>query len=259
MSSLLNKENLKLETLTLFQEYRKTGRTKSRDRIMELNLGLVRKEAHHWVNQCNESYEDLLQVGCIGLIRAIERFDGTKGNAFSSFAIPYIRGEIQHYLRDKGYTVRIPRRWLDLGRQAMNLRRDYQTRYNRQPADAEIATALDISLKEWQEVKLAFQNREPLSLDVSINNDDEGGTCLGDLVPDPHYRSFQLGQDDRLRLQQALSELEERTRNILEFVFLKDLTQRETAEQLGISVVTVSRRVKKGLEILKETMAKEVF
>lgn len=259
MSSLLNKENLKLETLTLFQEYRKTGRTKLRDRIMEINLGLVRKEAHHWVNQCSESYEDLLQVGCIGLIRAIERFDGTKGNAFSSFAIPYIRGEIQHYLRDKGYTVRIPRRWLDLGRQAMNLRRDFQTRYNRQPSDTEIATALEISTEEWEEVKLAFQNREPLSLDVSVNSDDDSSTCLGDLVPDPHYRSFQLGQDDRLRLQQALSELEDKTRDILEFVFLKDLTQRETAEQLGISVVTVSRRVKKGLEILKETMAREVF
>ncbi|MEG3440208.1 RNA polymerase sigma factor SigF [Pannus brasiliensis CCIBt3594] len=256
---LLNQENLKLETLALFQEYRKTGQTKPRDRIMELNLGLVRKEAHHWVNQCSESYEDLLQVGCIGLIRAIERFDGTKGNAFSSFAIPYIRGEIQHYLRDKGHTVRIPRRWLDLGRQATNLRREFQASYHRQPTDAEIADGLSISIEEWQDVKLALQNREPLSLDVAVSGEEESGICLGDLVPDPHYRSFQLSQDDRLRLQQALAELEERTRNILEFVFLKDLTQRETAEQLGISVVTVSRRVKKGLEILKETMTREVF
>jgi len=78
-------------------------------------------------------------------------------------------------------------------------------------------------------------------------------------LPDPHYRSFQLCQEDRIRLQQALAQLEEKTRHILEFVFLKDLTQRETAEQLGISVVTVSRRVKKGLEILKETMTQEVF
>jgi RNA polymerase sigma-B factor len=252
--TIQNKENLKLETLTLFQAYQKTRQTKLRDRIMELNLGLVRKEAHHWVNQCPENYEDLLQVGCIGLIRAIERFDGSKGHAFSSFAIPYIRGEIQHYLRDKGYTVRIPRRWLDLGRQAMNLRRDFQAHHHRQPNDTEIATGLKISVQEWHDVKLAFQNREPLSLDVSVNNDENNSTSLGDLVPDPHYRSFQLSQDDHLRLQQALAELEEKTRNILEFVFLKDLTQRETAEQLGISVVTVSRRVKKGLEILKETM-----
>ena len=77
-------------------------------------MGWLEKEAHHWVNQCAESYEDLLQVGCIGLIRAIERFDTTKGSAFSSFAMPYIRGEIQHYLRDRSYSVRIPRRWLAL-------------------------------------------------------------------------------------------------------------------------------------------------
>ncbi len=257
--SILNQENLKMATLTLFQEYQKTGDNKLRDRIVELNVGLVRKEAHHWVNQCHENYEDLVQVGCMGLIRAIKRFDSTKGNALSSFAIPYIRGEIQHYLRDKGYTVRIPRRWLDLGRQSMNVCRDFQTVHNRQPNDKEISLALNISLEEWQEVKLALQNRKPLSLDVTVNNDEDNNTCLKDLIPDPHYRSFQLCQEDRLRLQQALAQLEDKTRHILEFVFLKDLTQRETAEQLGISVVTVSRRVKKGLEILKETMTQEVF
>ncbi|MDB9418769.1 RNA polymerase sigma factor SigF [Microcystis aeruginosa] len=257
--SVLNKENLKLETLSLFQKYQKTGDNKLRDRIVELNLGLVRREAHHWVNQCRENYEDLVQVGCIGLIRAINRFDSSKGHAFSSFAIPCIRGEIQHYLRDKGYTVRIPRPWLDLGRQATNVRRDFQSLYNRQPNDTEISLALNISPEEWQEVKLAFQNREPLSLDAMVNSDEDNNTCLKDLVPDPRYRSFQLCQEDCIRLQQALAQLEDKTRHILEFVFLKDLTQRETAEQLGISIVTVSRRMKKGLETLRETMIQEAF
>jgi RNA polymerase sigma-B factor len=162
-------------------------------------------------------------------------------------------------MREKGYTVRIPRRWLDLGRQATNVRRDFQSLYNRQPNDTEISRALNISSEEWQEVKLAFQNREPLSLDATVNNDEDNNTCLKDIVPDPRYRSFQLCQEDRIRLQQALAQLEDKTRHILEFVFLKDLTQRETAEQLGISVVTVSRRVKKGLEMLKETMLQEAF
>jgi RNA polymerase sigma-B factor len=253
------KENLKLDTLRLFQDYHNSGDTELRNQILELNFGLVRREAHHWVNQCSESFEDLLQVGCLGLIRAIERFEYNKGHAFSSFAIPYIRGEIQHYLRDKGYSMRIPRRWLELGRRSVSVRRDFQTRFNRQPTDAEIAKVLDISVKEWQDVKLAFQNREPLSLDVSVGNEEDGQVNLGDLIPDQKYRSFQLGQDDRIRLQSALGKLEDRTRKVLEFVFLQDLTQRQTAEELGISVVTVSRRVKKGLEVLKETMSKEVF
>lgn len=252
------KDNLKVETLTLFQNYKKFPTTQLRNQILKLNFGLLRKEAHHWVNQCNESYEDLLQVGSIGLIGAIERYDCEKGYAFSSFAIPYIRGEIQHYLRDKGHSVRIPRRLQELGQQAKMIRKDFQIRFNRQPTDSEIAQVLEVPLKEWMETKLALQNREPLSLDVSVGNDEDGETSLADLVADPNYRSFQLAQEDRLRLQQALAQLEQRTRDILEFVFLQDLTQKEAAEQLGISVVTVSRRVKKGLEVLKNTMNKEI-
>lgn len=245
---------LKHQSLRLLREYQKFGSPEIRNQLVHLNFGLVRKEAHHWVNQCTESYEDLLQVGCIGLIRAIERFDTTKGTAFSSFAIPYIRGEIQHYLRDRGCSVRIPRRWQTLRQQSVEITQDLRVKFNRQPTDSEIAVALEISLEEWQEIKLAHQNREPLSLDTPVGDVEEGTTSLGELVPDPRYRSFQLAQEDRIRLQQALANLEKRTREVLEFVFLHDLTQKEVAERLDISVVTVSRRVKKGLDALKKLM-----
>ena len=199
----------------------------------------------------------MLQVGCLGLIRAIERFEISKGHAFSSFAIPYIRGEIQHYLRDKGVTVRIPRRWLAIQQQAIGVSRSLREKYNRQPTDAEVAAALDISTEEWQEIKLAWANRAPLSLDVPVQDGEEGAASLGELVPDSNYRSFQLAQEDQIRLQQALLQLEQRTREVLEFVFLHDLTQKEVAERMGISVVTVSRRVKKGLDSLKTLMGVE--
>ncbi|HBL14706.1 MAG TPA: RNA polymerase subunit sigma [Cyanobacteria bacterium UBA11162] len=245
---------LKHETLRLLREYQQLESAEIRNQLVYLNLGLVRKEAHHWVNQCAESYEDLLQVGCIGLIRAIERFDTTKGTAFSTFATPYIRGEIQHYLRDRGSSVRIPRRWLALQQQSVGLIQELRGTLNRQPTDLEIAHALNISLSEWHEIKLANQNREPLSLDTPVSDTEEGTTSLGELVPDPRYRSFQLAQEDQIRLQQALAHLEQRTRDVLEFVFLHDLTQKEVAELLNISVVTVSRQVKKGLDSLKKLM-----
>lgn len=246
---------LKSESLQLLREYQKSPSPELRNQLVELNFGLVRKEAHHWVNQCTESYDDLLQVGSIGLIRAIERFDMSKGHAFSSFAIPYIRGEIQHYLRDKGSPVRIPRRWQALQHQAAGVIRNLQAQLNRQPSDAEVAAALQIELEEWQEIKLACRNRCPLSLDAPMRDEDDSSTCLGELLPDSQYRSFQLAQEDQIRLQQALFQLEKRTRDVLEFVFLHDLTQKETAERLGISAVTVSRRVKKGLKLLKKSMA----
>jgi RNA polymerase sigma-B factor len=254
MSTTVNHE-LKSESLGLLREYQKSPSPQTRNRLVELNFGLVRKEAHHWINQCTESYEDLIQVGCIGLIHAIERFDMAKGHAFSSFAIPYIRGEIQHYLRDKSPSVRIPRRWQTLQRQAALVIRDYQAQQNRQPSDAEIAQALEISLPEWQEIKLACKNRTLLSLDAPLSDEETQASSLGEIVPDTRYRSFQLAQEDQIRLQQALIRLEKRTREILEFVFLYDLTQKETAERLGISAVTVSRRVKKGLNLLQTFMA----
>jgi RNA polymerase sigma-B factor len=245
---------LKSESLELLRQYQNSRSQELRNKLVEINFGLVRKEVHHWHNQCGESYEDLLQVGCIGLIRAIERFDMSKGHAFSSFAIPYIRGEIQHYLRDKSPSVRIPRQWLELQSQAASLMPALQAKLMRQPTDAEVAAALGVAVTEWQEVKLATRNRAPLSLDAPMQDEEEGTTSLGELMPDPHYRSFQLAQEDVIRLQQALATLEEKTRQILEFVFLYDLTQKETADRLGISAVTVSRRVKKGLDTLKQLM-----
>lgn len=252
-------DKLKLNSLSLLQEYQQTQDARLRNKIVNLNIGLVRKEAHHWTNQCSESYEDLLQVGCLGLIRAIERFEVSKGNAFSSFAIPYIRGEIQHYLRDKSSTVKIPRRCLELRRKAKKFTLEFHQQHNQLPSDEDIAHALEVSLKEWQEAKLAYENREPVSLDVTVGDGEEGTTSLGDLVPDAHYRSFQLAQEDAIRLQQGLVQLEDRTRSVLEFVFLHDLTQKEVAELLDISVVTVSRRVKKGLTSLKKVMTSEII
>ncbi len=245
---------LKHEISQLLREYQQSRSERVRNQLVQLNFGLVRKEAHYWINQCHESYEDLLQVGCMGLIRAIEKFELSKGNAFSSYAMPYIRGEIQHYLRDKGVTVRIPRRWLALQQQAVGVSRSLREQYNRQPTDGEVAAALEISLSEWQEIKLAWINRAPLSLDVPIQDGEEGATCLGELVPDSNYRSFQLAQEDQIRLQQALVQLEQRTREVVECVFLQDLTQKQVAEHLGISVVTVSRQVKKGLNLLKNIL-----
>lgn len=254
MITTAGRKEVKSESMVLFGQYHTSPSTELRNQIVQLNIGLVKKEVYHWIQQCSESYEDLLQVGCLGLIRAIERFDISKGNAFSSFAIPYIRGEIQHYLRDKSPSVRIPRTWLALQYQARKAIAQLQVELKRQPTDAEIAEKLDIPVSDWLEIKLAYQNQAPLSLDAPVQSHEEGRTSLGEIVPDHGYRSFQLAQEDQLRLQQALSRLEDGTRKVLEFVFLHDLTQKETAERMGISSVTVSRRVKKGLSSLKKFM-----
>lgn len=242
-------------TLELLQRYQQQPSLDIRNQLVNLNVGLVRREAYHWLQRSNESFDDLMQVGSLGLIRAIERFSPEKGYAFSSFAIPYIRGEIQHYLRDKGASMRIPRRWQALEAQSRRVIRQFHLDMGRVPNDSEIAAALEISIEEWQDVKMARCNQSLLSLDAPMQDEDLGSACLGDLLPDSKYRSFQLAQEDQMRLQQALQQLENRTREVLEFVFLYDLTQKETAERMGISAVTVSRRVKQGLNHMRTLLA----
>lgn len=245
---------LKSQSLEVLTNYQKNRSPQLRNRLVHMNIGLVRREAHRWLHSSGETFDDLMQVGSLGLIRAVERFDLQKGYAFSSFAIPYIRGEIQHYLRDKGTVVRIPRRWQALQNQSAKAIRQLQEDLNRRPSDQEVADQLEITVEEWQQVRIASSNRSLLSLDAPIKESDSSASSLGDLLPDSQYRSFQLAQEDRLRLQQALLQLEKRTREVVEFVFLQDLTQKETAERLGISSVTVSRQVKKGLKHLQVIM-----
>jgi RNA polymerase sigma-B factor len=249
-------DELRARTLEYLQQYKKKPSAALRNRLVEMNLGLVRKEAHHWKHQCQEHYDDLMQIGCIGLIQAIERFDISRGLAFSSFAMPYIRGEIQHYLRDKSPTVRIPRRWSALLHRSKKVIAHLRQELGRSPSEAEVRDAMGLSADEWQEFLVAKQNQSTLSLDAPVRRADDESSSLGDIVPDAKYLSFQLAQEDQLRLRQAMSQLEDRTRCILEYVFLYDLTQKETAIRLNISAVTVSRQVKKGLKQLAHLMNK---
>lgn len=249
-----NSDTIKAKTMELLELYRQSPTLRLRNHLVRLNIGLVRKEAVHWANQCQEPFEELVQVGCLGLIRAIERFDLARGHAFSSFAVPYIRGEIQHYLRDKSPAIRVPRRWQMIYTEASHHCKQLRETLQREPTAKEIAEALKIPLQEWQEIKLAFQNRVPLSLDTPMSEDEDTTASLGDMLTDSHYRNFQLAQEDSLRLQEAMNALEQRTRQILEFVFIREFTHKEAAEMLGISAVTVSRQIKKGLKLLKELL-----
>jgi len=243
----------KQTTLEIFKAYHQNPCPKLRNQLVKLNIGLVKKEVAYWIHQTPEAYDDLLQVGCLGLIGAIERFETSRGYAFSSFATRYIRGEIQHYLRDKSSTLRVPRRWIELHNQAARKTSQLRVELNREPSERELAAGLGVSFTEWQEIKLAYQNRSPLSLDAPLTAVEDHSMSLSELVPDPKHHS-QDSQDDAMRLQQALNLLEQRTREILEYVFLEDITQREVAKLLGVSAVTISRQVKKGLSTLRTVM-----
>ncbi|MGF1602982.1 MAG: RNA polymerase sigma factor SigF [Thermosynechococcaceae cyanobacterium] len=244
---------LQSQSMELLVSYRQEPSVRLRNRLVRLNMGLVRKVAHRLAHQCAEPYEDLEQCGYMGLITAIERFDPTQGYAFSSFAVPYIRGEILHFLRDRANTVRIPRRWQQLNREGAKVRQALVMELGRQPSDLEIADQLDLSLQEWRSVKLAASNRMPLSLNARVasgHQQSDSTMTLGDTLTDARYETLQLNEEDRLELQHALSQLEDKTREMIESVFLQHLSRQEVAKRLGVSPVTVTRRIKKGIDEL---------
>ncbi|GAC1469251.1 MAG: RNA polymerase sigma factor SigF [Chamaesiphon sp.] len=221
-----------------------------RNQLVLLNAGLVRQTAHRLSYQCAEPYEDLEQIGYFGLMRAIERFNPQQGCAFSSFAVPYIRGEMLHFLRDKGSVVKIPRRWQELQNEGKKVREELTAKWGRVPKDTEITNVLKVSVQEWRESKAATENRLPVSLDATISQMPDYSVTLGDTLPDTRTLALQNFEEDRQDLEGAMSQLEEKTQAAIEFVLIQDLPRKEAAKQIGISPMTVTRRLQRGIEQL---------
>ena len=250
----MSSKSLSYRCIELLQDYCSQPSNKLRNKLVELNIGLVRKVAHQVSRKCAEPYEDLEQIGYLGLIRAIERFDIQQGSAFSSFAIPYIRGEMLHYLRDRGSMMRIPRRWQELYARGKKLRKGLIEKLGRLPKDNELAAALEVSLQEWSECQLALQNRLPISLDAVVTNSIDSSVTFGDTIADPRCQRQRKLTEDRLQLQGAMSQLEAKTKAAIECVFLQDLPRKEAAQKIGISPMTVTRHLHKGIEQLESIL-----
>ncbi|MBW4665555.1 MAG: RNA polymerase sigma factor SigF [Chroococcus sp. CMT-3BRIN-NPC107] len=241
---------IKSDGIELLVAYYQNPSVQLRNKLVNLHTGLVRKIAHQFSHQCTEPYEDLEQIGYLGLIRAIERFNPKQGYAFSSFAVPYIRGEIMHFLRDRAGLVKIPRRWQEVYTQGQKVRKELTITLGRCPTDTELARQLNVSVQEWYDSNLAAQNRMAISLDSTVVQNVDCALTLGDILPDSKATNMQQQAEDREQLQGAMNQLEESTRTAVEFVFLKELSRKEAAKRIGISPMTVTRYLQRGKEQL---------
>lgn len=247
------------EAKELLISYHRKPSVRLRNELVKLHSGLVRKMAHHFTHQCTEPYEDLEQIGYLGLIRAIERFDPNQGFAFSSFAIPYIRGEILHFLRDRSCVIKIPRRWQELYNEGQKIRKELSLSLGRYPTDTEIAHFLKVSLCEWLDSKLAVQNRITLSLDTTVVHHVDCPVTLGESLADPRSTALQQQEEERQQLHGAMSQMEEKTRTAVELVFLKELSRKEAAKRIGTSPMTVTRYLQRGKAQLISLMQPQVL
>nr|WP_233289195.1 SigB/SigF/SigG family RNA polymerase sigma factor [Kitasatospora sp. MBT63] len=225
-----------------------------RGTLVELNMALVKFVAGRYRTR-SEPMEDIIQVGTVGLIKAIDRFDPAQGVEFTTFAIPTIAGEIKRFFRDTGWMVHVPRR-LQERRIALARATDaLQQLHDRAPTTAELAEHLDLSEEEVREGIIASRAQTADSLDMGANSNTDESSTLGDRIAFEE-QDFELVLS-REALKPAIAALSERDREVLSLRFGSELTQAEIGQLLGYSQMHVSRMLKRILDTLRTALLTE--
>lgn len=223
-----------------------SGDQEARDTIVQGNLRLVWSVVQRFLNRGYDP-DDLYQIGCIGLLKSVDKFDLSFDVKFSTYAVPMIIGEIQRFLRDDG-TVKVSRSIKETGNKIRRAKEELSKTYGRVPTVSEIAEFLEITVEEVVFAQEA--SRQPASIHETVyENDGDPITLLDQIADNNESKWF-----EKIALKDALEELEEREKLIVFLRYFKDQTQSEVAERLGISQVQVSRLEKKILHQIKIRM-----
>lgn len=221
------------------------GDKEARNLLVEKNVRLVWSVVQRFINRGYEP-DDLFQIGSIGLIKSIDKFDLSYDVRFSTYAVPMIIGEIQRFIRDDG-SVKVSRSLKEIGNKIRRKKDELTKEYGRSPTVLEIASALEITAEEVVQAQEAA--KAPQSIHETVYENDGDPITLLDQIADQDSNWF-----DKLTLQEAIKELNERERLIVYLRYYKDQTQAEVAGRLGISQVQVSRLEKKILEDMRASM-----
>ena len=239
----------KERTRELFRRYKLEGDEDAREQLILNHLNLVRFLAAKFKNK-GEPLDDLIQVGTVGLIKAIDRFDISRDLEFTTYATPTILGEIKRHFRDKGWSVRVPRRLQELSAKVNKATDELTKDLQRSPSVAEIAEHLDVSVDEVLEAMESSSAYSSVPLEGSGNPDGEDAPSVIDrYATEDSALAF---TDDRLVIEDALKSFSPREREVIELRFLEGMTQIEIAERLGISQVQVSRLLRRTLKKIQD-------
>jgi RNA polymerase sigma-B factor len=234
----------------LLREYARTRDLRIRDRLVANHERMVRYLAGRFGSGAGTSLEDLVQVGYIGLIAAIERFDPDKGVSFVTFAVPTILGEIKRYFRDQTWGLKAPRRLRELGLSLRKLREQLEQKLGRPPTVTEMAEAAGVTEERLLQAMDLDRIYQPASLDAHLQDDGgEDKSSFWDAIgrSDPEIGAI----EERETLRRALECLDQRQRSIIYYRFFEEASQADVARRLGISQMHVSRLERQALKRLK--------
>ena len=228
-------------------------RDEAREGLVHLHLPLVEHCARRFRNR-GEPFEDLVQVGTIGLLKSIDRFDLEREVEFSTYATPTIIGEIKRYFRDKGWAIRVPRRLQELRMQIGATSAELTHSLGRSPTARELAEAIGCSGEEVLEGIESSNAYSTLSLDASDGDDDGAGTMLDAIgVQDENLEHVEI----RESIKPLLDGLGAREKRILLLRFFKNMTQSQIAEEIGVSQMHVSRLLSRTLDELRTSLGED--
>jgi RNA polymerase sigma-B factor len=229
----------------------KESSPKEKERLVGEYLPLVKKIARGLARRGTDPVEDLVQVGSIGLLEAINRYEYGHNTEFKTYAIHFITGHIRHYLRDRQNLLRGPRVLQELSYRLSQITSKLTQELGRDPSNQELAVLLDVPLDQVDQVKLYDRRVTVLWLDQEGNDqDDDESRSLLDHLSDSTLDGSEA-MDERLTLMEAMKHLPETQRRLLEMRYFHDLTQAELSRRLGISQMEVCRRLKKAEKQLK--------
>ena len=224
--------------------------------IVENAMYLVKKIACNIAAQSGTPVEDLIQVGSIGLIKAIEFFNSEKNARFKTYASYFIRGEIKHYLRDKASIIKAPRELQELVFKINTAVKKLNEKGIEDPSDEQIAEEVGVPTSKIHEVLEIEHCKSTLSLDQSFTSEDDDISLL-DKIPSGDYQEFLNSYEDKIMIAAAIKKLPKDLREIIELSYYEDLNQREISERINISQMQVSRRKKKALNKMYEIIKSE--
>jgi RNA polymerase sigma-B factor len=239
----------------LLRRYHEQGDLAAREQLIEQYMSLVRSLARRYSYR-GEQLEDLVQIGAIGLIKAIDRFDVNRGVELTTYATPNIIGEIKRHFRDRGWSVRVPRGLQELNIQLSRLIEELTVQNGRSPTIPELAKAASVTDEEVLEALESGRAYWSLSLSAWSGGHDDDGELdpLESLGTIEHQYEV---SEDRAVLAPGFRVLDERERKILHLRFFEGLTQSQIAQQVGISQMHVSRLIRRSLEKIRDEIAAE--
>lgn len=244
------------EVTEWLEEYQTLTSDKSKKHLQNLIaitcLPLVKRIARNLARRATDPIEDIIQVGSLGLIKAIQLYNPQVSKNFKTYATYLITGEIRHYLRDKASMIKAPRAIQELAYRVNKISLELAEELGEKPTETQVASKMDVPVSKVYEAIEVDRRKQTISLDQLTFQENDDFSNWGDKIPDVNYQNFQSVQEDRIMLLESLKNLEPSLQKVIKMTYFDDLSQVEIAKRMNISQMQVSRKLKKATNLLHE-------